>query len=32
MSYPLFLSVVLGAMAFTAVVTWLSSRGEDAHH
>jgi len=32
MTFPLFLSVLFGAMATASVLAWFFSRGDSAHH
>jgi hypothetical protein len=32
MTFPLFLGILFGAMATTATLTWLFSRGDSHHH
>jgi hypothetical protein len=32
MTFPLFLGILAGAITVTVTLTWLFSRGEDAHH
>lgn len=32
MTFPLFLSVLFGAMSFASIITWLASRGGGSSH
>jgi len=32
MTFPMFLGILFGAMATTATLTWLFSRGDSHHH